>query len=148
MPAKKSTTKSKGKAVTPHKARADQIAANRQQIDEAGVIEALVTYATGGQLPIRDELGNVVGFTEPLDNQQRLQVLTHLSNKILPHLNASQVDVGTGDGGGIQLVFAQGVAPPRAGEPRDVTPEQNTIEHKQTIDDTETACTGQQQWRR
>lgn len=114
--------------------RTAQVAADREKIRDAGTLDFLVSVMRGEPVPVRDQAGRVVDFTEAPDLGQRIDVAKHLAGKVMPNLQSQSIDLETtGDGNGLTLVFGTGLAPP-ASQERDVTPEPETIEHHEELD--------------
>lgn len=124
------------------KSRISQAAADRQAARNSGALEFLIDVTQGKPLPVRDEAGRIIGWTDVADIGVRVSTAQALLRKFLPDISASQVDVNHSGDGAIRIVFGDGLAPPVSQEEvidhDDSPPEQphEVIEHHSATDDT------------
>lgn len=93
--------------------RNQAIAAERASIREE-VLPFLRAIVRGERLPIRDAAGRVTGESDPPPLELRVSTALSLAKKVMPDLQASQVDLTSGGEGIVQLVLG-GIVPPGGG---------------------------------
>lgn len=100
--------------MTKQPGRNQAIAAERESIRDE-VLPFLRAIVRGERLPIRDAAGRVTDESDPPPLELRVSTALSLAKKVMPDLQASQVDLTSGGEGIVQLVLG-GIVPPGGGQ--------------------------------
>jgi len=102
-----------------------QNAADRDAIRAADPIRFLIDALQGKPAAVRDEAGRIVAWSDAPDLAQRISIAQALANKVLPNLQATQLDVSNSDGS-LRIVWGGDIPPPASVEDKseaiDITP--------------------------
>jgi len=86
-------------------------AMHREVINRSGALHFLIDIVQGKPQPVRDQAGRIIDWTEPAELGQRISAAQHLTNKVIPNLQAQQLDITSDNQQTLRIVMDPNLVP-------------------------------------